>query len=77
MTGELMNQAHQTAQDRILVALEGGYNLLGLRDGVRSVLLTLSGQGSEAPAKLSASASLLRELAPVFKVQKEYWQVAG
>lgn len=77
LAGELMKLAHQTAQDRVLLTLEGGYDLFGLRDGVRSVLLTLSGQGPEAPDKLSPSASLARELAPVFKAQKAYWPVAG
>lgn len=77
MAGELMNLAQQTAQGRLLLTLEGGYNLFGLQDGVRSVLLALDGQGSESPAKLSISASLERELGPVFKVQKAFWPVAG
>jgi acetoin utilization deacetylase AcuC-like enzyme len=77
MAGELMNLAHQTAQGRLLLTLEGGYNLFGLQDGVRSVLLALNGQRSESPVKLSISASLERELAPVFKVQKPFWPVAG
>ena len=77
MAGELTNLADKTARGRLLLTLEGGYNLFGLRDGVRSVLLALIGRSSESPAKLSISASLERELAPVFKVQKAFWPVAG
>jgi len=73
LTAELMDLAHLAAKDRLLLALEGGYNLFGLRDGVRSVLLALSGQKPETPGKLSISSSLERELAPVLKVQKAFW----
>jgi len=75
MTHELTDLAKDTAKGRLLLTLEGGYNLFGLQDGVRSVLLTLSGQESGAPAKLNVSASLERELAPIFKVQKAFWPV--
>jgi len=75
MTGELLGLAHLTARDRLLLTLEGGYNLFGLKDGVRSVLLALNGQKPESPVKLSPSVSLERELAPVFKVQKAFWPV--
>jgi acetoin utilization deacetylase AcuC-like enzyme len=75
MAAELLSLAHLTAQDRLLLTLEGGYNLFGLKDGVRSVLLALSGQKQPSPVKLSPSASLERELAPVFKVQKAFWPV--
>lgn len=75
MTGELLSLAHLTARDRLLLTLEGGYNLFGLKDGVRSVLLALNGQKPESPVKLSPSVSLERELAPVFKVQKAFWPV--
>jgi acetoin utilization deacetylase AcuC-like enzyme len=77
LAAELMSLAKQTAQNRLLFTLEGGYNLFGLQDGVRSVLLALSGRGSESPAKLSPSASLERELSPVFKVQRTFWPVTG
>ena len=75
LADELMSLAHLAAKDRLLLALEGGYNLFGLKDGVKNVLLALSGQRPESPAKLSISSSLERELAPVFKVQKSFWPV--
>jgi acetoin utilization deacetylase AcuC-like enzyme len=77
MAGELLGLANQTAQNRLLFTLEGGYNLFGLSDGVKSVLLALSGQSSKAPAELRTSAALERELAPVFKSQKPFWPLKG
>lgn len=76
MTRELTELARRTAQGRLLLTLEGGYNLFGLKDGVRSVLFALCGQESESRAKLSVSASLERELAPVIKAQKAFWPVS-
>jgi acetoin utilization deacetylase AcuC-like enzyme len=76
MTGELIKLAGETAKGRILLTLEGGYNLFGLQDGVASVLLTLLGRGSGSPEKLSVSAALESELAPVFRVQKAFWPVS-
>jgi acetoin utilization deacetylase AcuC-like enzyme len=76
LAGELMNLAGQTAHSRLLLTLEGGYNLFGLQDGVTSVLRALSGQSPVSlPAELSPSASLERELSPVFKAQKAFWPV--
>ncbi len=77
LTAELMDLARQTAQDRILLTLEGGYNLLGLKDGVKSALLALNGQEQKTPARLSPSTALERELAPVFKVMKVFWPVVA
>lgn len=73
LAAELRDLAHETARDRILFTLEGGYNLFGLKDGVKSVLLALHGQETQAPIKLNPSSALERELAPVFKVTKLFW----
>ena len=78
LAGELMKLAGQTARDRLLLTLEGGYNLFGLQDGVVSVLRVLSGQmPATAPAELNPSAFLERELSPVFKAQKAFWPVSS
>lgn len=77
LAAELRDLAHQTARDRILFTLEGGYNLSGLKDGVKSVLLALDGREQRIPVKLSPSSALERELAPVFKVTKLFWPVVG
>ena len=78
LAGELMKLAGQTARDRLLLTLEGGYNLFGLQDGVVSVLRMLSSQmPATAPAELNPSAFLERELSPVFKAQKAFWPVSS
>jgi acetoin utilization deacetylase AcuC-like enzyme len=73
LTAELTGLAKKTSRNRILLTLEGGYNLIGLKDGVKSVLLALSGQERTSPAKLNPSGALERELAPVFNIMKSYW----
>jgi len=76
LAGELMKLAGQTAHDRLLLTLEGGYNLFGLQDGVTSVLRALNGQpAASPPAMLNPSASLERELSPIVKAQKAFWQL--
>ena len=73
LAAELMTLAHTTAKDRLLFTLEGGYNLSGLEDGVRNVLLVLAGQEKISPPQARISAATEKELGPVFKVQKKYW----
>ena len=69
----LAGLAQETCQNRLLLTLEGGYNLFGLKDGVKSVLLALSGRERISPVRLHPSGLLERELAPVFKVMKAFW----
>ena len=75
LAAELMGLAGETAGNRLLLTLEGGYNLSGLRDGVRQVLLVLAGKERPQPDTPAVTGVLERELAPVFKVQKRYWPV--
>ena len=75
LTAALMESARPTAQGRVLFSLEGGYNLFALKDGVKSVLLTLSGEQRTPPPELRPSPALERELEPVFKAMKGYWPV--
>lgn len=75
LTAELMTLAHKTAKNRLLFTLEGGYNLFGLEDGVKSVLLILGGQEKVTLPKARTSDSVEKELSPVFKVQKKYWPI--
>jgi len=73
LAAELMTMAHATARDRLLFTLEGGYNLTGLADGVKNVLLVLGGKEKVPVKTLRVSASTLEELTPIFKVQGKYW----
>jgi acetoin utilization deacetylase AcuC-like enzyme len=75
LAAELLELAEETAASGLLLTLEGGYNLFGLRDGVRQVLLVLAGKERPQLGAPAAAPALERELAPVFKVQKKYWPV--
>ncbi|MEW5902546.1 MAG: histone deacetylase [Acidobacteriota bacterium] len=74
LTSLLLDLAEQTAGGRILLTLEGGYNLLGLEEGVKNTLLILAGEKPALP-KHGPSAPLERELGPIFKVQQTFWPV--
>jgi acetoin utilization deacetylase AcuC-like enzyme len=75
LAAAVQKMASTTAGGRLLGALEGGYNLFGLRDGVRQVLRVLGGQEKPPALQPKISASAERELAPVFQAQKKYWPV--
>ena len=70
---QLLELAHSHSEGRFLVALEGGYDLQGLRDGVKYVLLQLSGEAEKPNTDEKASLHTESELIPVFETQKKYW----
>jgi len=72
---ELMDLAKTHCQDRILLTLEGGYDLQGLRDGVKQVLLQLSGKASDPAVFASCSPQLEKELQSVFEIQRKFWKI--
>ncbi len=73
LTAAVMNMAAASAQGKLLLTLEGGYNLEGLERGVRNVLLTLIGKERVSPSEAGISTSTEREVEPVFKVVKKLW----
>lgn len=73
LTLELLLLAHKFCQDRILFTLEGGYDLQGLKEGVKQVLLSLGGQQKETNIKASVRALTKNEISPVLDIQKKYW----
>jgi len=77
LAADLMTLAQATARKRLLFTLEGGYNLFGLEDGVKNVLLVLGGEEKVRAGQARITASVASELEPVFKVQKKYWPVSG
>jgi acetoin utilization deacetylase AcuC-like enzyme len=82
MTRQLVDLADEICRGRILVALEGGYNLRGLRDGVLAVLGELSGN-SDCPGKIDAktvqeiidSDNEVAEIKQVRNIAKKYWSL--
>jgi acetoin utilization deacetylase AcuC-like enzyme len=65
--------AERTCKGKVLVALEGGYNPQGLKDGVRSVLNALLGQAppytGDGPAP--AAEQVIKK---IISIQKKYWK---
>ncbi len=74
LAGIVRSIADRTCEGKVLVALEGGYNPQGLKEGVRSVLNTLLGQaphyagGGPAPAAEQV-------IKKIVAIQKKYWKV--
>lgn len=75
MTDVLLNLAHRFCRDRILITLEGGYDLQALQQGVKQVLLHLAGEGEKTAREAKISPETQRELAPVFETQKKHWKI--
>lgn len=74
----LNNIASEVCEGRILFALEGGYNLNGLRDGVMAVLAELSGNEIIGPPKSPVLAGTGREqpiIDQVVDIAKNYWKL--
>jgi acetoin utilization deacetylase AcuC-like enzyme len=65
--------AEQTCGGKILLALEGGYNPEGLRNGVRTVLQMLLGQPTAIP-KMPPSANANEVIARIVSIHKKYWK---
>ncbi|MGB8951648.1 MAG: histone deacetylase [Candidatus Aminicenantales bacterium] len=75
LTAELLTLAGELCRNQILFTLEGGYSLPELTEGVKTVLLQLSGEAASPIVKAEASEETERELAPVFAIQKKYWPI--
>jgi len=75
LTYELLSLAHDFCQDKILFTLEGGYNLQGLQQGVKHILLHLGGEAKPPDIKKEASLLTQEALTPIFQTQKKYWQI--
>ena len=75
LTSELMTLAHEFSEGRILFTLEGGYDLQGLREGVKQVLFHLGGKGKKPEIGEETSPNTKKELAPVFETQKQFWKL--
>ncbi len=73
LAAELIDQASAFSRKRILFALEGGYDLQGLRDGVEQVLGQLAGKTPEPSVDPPLSPDTERELNPVIGIHKEKW----
>lgn len=79
----LMHLANELCSDRLILTLEGGYHLNGLREASAVVLETLS-QYDPAQEKVPPAPALdqlhprtVKAIREVLSVQKNYWNVMG
>jgi len=73
LAGIVRNIARQACDGKVLMALEGGYNPEGLRNGVRAVLQTLLGRPAPVP-KNAPSAEADEVIARIVREHKKYWK---
>ena len=85
MTRSMVEVAEQVCEGRLLITLEGGYNLTGMRDGALAVLAELCGEKLDCgyPVNLSPDkAALFAEAAAdcppldqAVQIAKNYWEL--
>lgn len=85
MTGIVQELADEICQGRLLITLEGGYNLHGMRDGSLAVLTALSGEqlAPDLPAfqqNLQSKENISADEQPIYLRQaidlaKSYWKM--
>jgi acetoin utilization deacetylase AcuC-like enzyme len=75
LTRLVMGLARDVCQNRLLLVLEGGYHLEGLRQSVRAVLQELTGRSLLTPEENREDGrSDLPVVQRVWSVQKNYWK---
>lgn len=74
----LLEIADQSCQGRIVFALEGGYNLEGLKESVKAVLMELRGESilseEERDTEGAGSGSADRVIDRVAGIHKDFWK---
>jgi acetoin utilization deacetylase AcuC-like enzyme len=75
LTAELMRLAEVSAQNRMVFFLEGGYDLAALTEGVKEVLMTLSGHPAPEHPEPTPSEALEGELAAVLAAAGRNWPI--
>jgi acetoin utilization deacetylase AcuC-like enzyme len=77
MTRSILQIAEKCCKGKVVIALEGGYDLEGLQDSVREVLKELAGIQFTDPVEILATANRKRMayvLWRVIRVYKRYWK---
>ena len=75
ITRILMRIADARCQGRIVLTLEGGYDLHGLASSVRRVIQVLQGTGPAASSSSPASGTTERIVEHIRDTQKAYWNL--
>jgi acetoin utilization deacetylase AcuC-like enzyme len=77
MTRSIMQMANECCAGKVVITLEGGYNLQGLRDSVKVVLKELAGLSETNTTELLNKAdqrALEHVTKQVIDVQRRYWR---
>lgn len=78
LTRILMEIAGQCCNGKLVITLEGGYNLQGLRDSVKAVLKELRGESPKEGRDLSGDTGI-RAISPIIdqvrKIHGRYWKI--
>jgi acetoin utilization deacetylase AcuC-like enzyme len=75
LTKILHQLAQEVCEGRILFTLEGGYNIEGLTQGIKKVLLTLRGEPIALETSGYSNRTTEKIIATVQKIQRAYWQI--
>jgi len=75
LAAEILSLAGEICRGRVLFALEGGYSLPGLREGVKQVLLQSTGSASPPTVPAAVSPSTLSELSHAAANLSRYWRL--
>lgn len=77
ITASIMDVAEQCCDGKMVIALEGGYNIKGQSDSVKAVLKELAGitkTGFAGLAKKADKAKIDFTLKPVLAIHRNYWK---
>jgi acetoin utilization deacetylase AcuC-like enzyme len=77
LTQSIMQMAKESCGGKVIITLEGGYNLQGLRDSVKAVLKELAGLSETNTTELLGNAdqrALDHVTKQVIDVQRQYWK---
>ena len=75
LTAALLTAAGTSAQDRLALFLEGGYDLPSLKAGVKEVLLRLAGEVRTPVSPASITEASKQEIEPMVQVVRKYWKL--
>jgi len=75
LAAEIVAAAEEACGGRLLLVLEGGYNLEGQAEAVKRVLLQLAKAEKPPEIRVDPTPTTLKELAPAVKIQRAFWPV--
>jgi len=77
LTSAIMNIADSCCDGRVVITLEGGYDLNGLRESVKAVLKELAGLSDTDHEQIASRAdqgALNQAVNPVIRIHSQYWK---